>query len=143
MSVDDIKLRFHNEIELRASDDKYIDRNEEREILEIAIQLGIGVDRARSALAQVCSLQGYVMESVVLKSIREQIEVAIANDGKVDQNEFDAVFRHAKDAMAGKKTDREIKKMIVLVMEDTGNNRVKTGWFSDWYAALKKELGMR
>jgi hypothetical protein len=143
VSVDDIKARFEHEIELRAYDDKYIDRNEEREILEIAIQLGMGTDRARAALAEVCAVKGYVMESVVLKSIREQLEVAIANDGKVDSQEFDTVFRHAKEAMAGKKTDREIKKMIVLLMEDTGHNRVKTGWFKDWYAALKKELGMK
>ena len=143
MSVDDIKTRFENEIELRAYDDKYIDRNEEREILEIAIQLGMGVDRARAALAEVCALKGYVMESVVLKSIREQLEVAVSNDGKVDSQEFDTVFHHAKKAMAGKKSDREIKKMIVLMMEDTGFNKVKTGWFHDWYAALKKELGMK
>jgi hypothetical protein len=143
VSVDDIKARFEHEIELRAYDDKYIDRNEEREILEIAIQLGMGADKARAALAEVCAAKAYVMESFVLKSIREQLEIAIANDGKVDQMEFDHVFQHAKKGMAGKKSDREIKKMIVLMMEDTGFNKIKTGWFSDWYAALKKELGMK
>ena len=44
--------------------------------------------------------------------------------------------------MQGKKNDREIKKMIVQVMEDSGMNKVKTGWFSNWYAAMKKDLGM-
>ena len=39
--------------------------------------------------------------------------------------------------MQGKKNDREIKKMIVQVMEDTGNNKVKTGWFTNWYASLE------
>lgn len=143
MTEDDIKQRFQHEIELRAVDDKYIDRNEEREILEIAIQLGMSRDRALGALAEVCSRQGYVLESGVLKSIRQQLEVAIANDGKVDRNEFDVLFRNAKEAMGGKKSDREIKKMIVLLMEDTGNNRVKIGWFSDWYSTLKKDLGMK
>ena len=38
--------------------------------------------------------------------------------------------------------ERQIKTMIVQVMEDTGNTKVKTGWFSDWYAALKKDLGV-
>ena len=32
MSVEDIKKRFVEEIKLRAYDDKYIDKNEEREI---------------------------------------------------------------------------------------------------------------
>ena len=44
--------------------------------------------------------------------------------------------------MQGKKNDREIKKMIVELMEDSGNTKVKTGWFSNWYANMKKDLGM-
>jgi hypothetical protein len=32
--------------------------------------------------------------------------------------------------------------MIVSVMEETGNNKVKKGWFSNWYATLKQDLGM-
>ena len=45
MSLDEIKKRFVNEIKLRAYDDQYVDRDEEREILQIAVQLGVG-DRA-------------------------------------------------------------------------------------------------
>ncbi|MGL6073486.1 MAG: hypothetical protein ACRC8S_04910 [Fimbriiglobus sp.] len=142
MSIDEIKKRFVNEIKLRAYDDKYIDRNEEREILQIAIQLGVSIDSARVALVQVCDDAAYVMESTVLKMIKDQVEAAAGNDGKVDQKEFELVLANATKAMQGKKNDRQIKKMIVEVMEDTGNNKVKTGWFSDWYAAMKKDLGM-
>lgn len=60
----------------------------------------------------------------------------------MDQKEFDLIFANVKRKMQGKKNDREIKKMIVTVMEETGNNKVKTGWFSDWYTALKRDLGM-
>ena len=42
----------------------------------------------------------------------------------------------------GSKNDRELKKIIVLVLEDAGLNRVKAGWFTDWYAALKRDLGL-
>ena len=142
MSIEDIKKRFVDEIKLRAYDDKYVDKNEEREILQIAIQQGIGIDSARSALAQCCEHQGYILESTVLKNVKDQIETAAGNDGKVDQKEFELIFQNTKRQMVGKKNDREIKKMIVQLMEDTGNNKVKTGWFSDWYAALKKDLGM-
>ena len=142
MSVEDIKKRFVNEIKLRAYDDKYIDKNEEREILQIAIQLGVGIDSARSALVQVCDEHTYVMESQVHKMIKDQVESAFGNDGKIDQKEFDLIFANIRKAMQGKKNDREIKKMMIVVMEDTGMNKVKTGWFSDWYAALKRDLGM-
>jgi hypothetical protein len=141
-SIDEIKKRFVNEIKLRAYDDKYIDKGEEREILQIAIQLGVSIDSARGALVQVCEESSYVMESVILRDMKDQIETAAGNDGKVDQKEFDLIFQNCKRKMQGKKNDREIKKMIITVMEETGNNKVKTGWFSDWYTALKKDLGM-
>jgi hypothetical protein len=142
MSVEEIKKRFVNEIKLRAYDDKYIDKNEEREILQIAIQLGVSIDSARMALVQVCEDHSYVMESVVLKMIKDQVESAFGNDGKIDQKEFDLIFSNIKRAMQGKKNDREVKKMIIMVMEESGLNKVKTGWFSNWYTALKADLGM-
>ena len=142
MSVEEIKKRFVNEIKLRAYDDRYIDKNEEREILQIAIQLGVSIDSARGALVQVCEDHNYVLESVIVKQIKEQVESAAGNDGRVDQKEFDLIFGNIKRTAQGKKNDREIKKMIITVMEETGNNKVKTGWFSDWYSALKRDLGM-
>ena len=142
MSVEEIKKRFVNEIKLRAYDDKYIDKNEEREILQIAIQLGVGIDSARGALVSVCEDHNYVMESVLLKTIKDQVETAAGNDGKVDEKEFSLIFQNVKRLAQGKKNDRELKKMIITVMEDSGNNKVKTGWFSNWYTALKSDLGM-
>ena len=142
MALEDIKKRFVDEIKLRAYDDKFLDKNEEREILQIAIQQGVSIDSARSALQQVCEHQGYVLESSLVKTIKEQVETAAGNDGKVDQKEFDLIFQNVRKTADGKKNDREIKKMIITVMEDSGLNKVKTGWFSDWYAAMKKDLAM-
>lgn len=142
MALDDIKKRFVDEIKLRAYDDKFVDKNEEREILQIAIQQGVSIDSARGALQQVCEHQGYVLESSLVKTIKDQVETAAGNDGKVDQKEFDLIFQNVRKSADGKKNDREIKKMIITVMEDTGLNKVKTGWFSDWYAAMKKDLAM-
>src|SRR5262245_50226696 len=112
MSIDDIKKRFVNEIKLRAYDDNYVDRIEEREILQIAIQLGVNLDTARSALIQVCDESGYVLESTILKQIKEQIETAVGNDGKVDRREFDQIFAAVRKNVQGTKNDREVKKMI-------------------------------
>ena len=142
MNLDEIKKRFVNEIKLRAYDDKYVDRDEEREILQIAVQLGVSIESARPALAQVCDANRYVLESAVLRVIKDQIEAAMGDDGKVDQQEFEGVYQSAALAMQGKKNERQVKTMIVQVMEDSGNNKVKTGWFSDWYASMKKDLGM-
>src|SRR5262249_1961729 len=142
MSVEDIKKRFVNEIKLRAYDDKYIDKNEEREILQIAIQLGVSIESARGALVQVCDEHSYIMERQILKQIKDQAEAACGNDGKIDQKEFDLIVGNIRKSVQGKKNDREVKKMIITVMEDTGMNKIRKGWFSDWYATLKKDLGM-
>jgi hypothetical protein len=142
MSLEDLKRRFADEIELRARDDKYIDRNEEREILQIAIQQGIGIEPAHHTLIQACEHQGYVIESLLLLAIKDQVDVATGRGGRIDQEAFIRILRNVRQRARGKKSDREIKKLIVQVMEDTGNNKVKTGWFSDWYASLKRNLGM-
>ena len=54
MSLEDVKKRFVQEIKLRAFDDRYVDKDEEMEILKIAVADGISVDSARAALRQVC-----------------------------------------------------------------------------------------
>jgi hypothetical protein len=142
MSPDDIKKRIVNEIKARGYDDNYIDKNEEREIVQIAIQLGVTVESALAALNQVCDELGYVLESRVLKHIEQQLVAATARDGLVDQAEFDAVFASTKKQVEGKRSDREVKALIVTVMERTGHNKVRKGWFSNWYASLKQELGL-
>ncbi len=142
MTHEEIKARFVGEIKLRGYEDRYIDRNEEREILQIAIQLGVNLDAARADLAEVCAAEGYVLETTILKVIREQVEAAAANDGRIDRAEFDLILSNARATVAGKRTDRQVKTLLVQVMEDTGNNRVRRGWFTNWYAALKKELGI-
>ena len=142
MELGEIKQRFVNEIKLRAYEDKYVDRGEEREILQIAIQLGVNIDSARSALLQVCDENSYVLESTLVKQIKDQVETAAGNDGMVDQKEFEMIFANVKRTAQNKKNDRELKRMIVGVMEETGNNKIKKGWFSNWYATLKQDLGM-
>jgi hypothetical protein len=142
MTTDDIKNRFVSEIKLRGYDDKYIDRNEEREILQIAIQLGVSIENALTSLQQVCEEAGYIQETQILQQIKTRLESAAGADGRVDEREFELVFHDVRKTIQGKKNDRELKKLIVQVMEDTGNYRVKTGWFRDWYSTLKKELGI-
>jgi hypothetical protein len=140
MSLEQIKQRFVDEIKLRAYDDKYVDKNEEREILQVAIQQGISIDSARQALAQVCEHNNYILESYALKKIRDDIEAAMGNDGKVDESEFGMIVAAARKALGGKKTEAVVKKTVISLMEETGNTKVKTGWFSNWFARVKDEV---
>ena len=141
MTLDEVKKRFVEEVKLRAYDDKYIDKNEEREILQIALQSGVTVDSARAALAQVCESNGYVLESKVLSEIKDLIDTFASNDGKIDEKEFNDTVTTCKKATQGKKNDVQCKRMVIEVIEDN-SYKVKTGMFSNWYARAKKEVGM-
>ena len=143
MSIEDVKNRFVEEIKLRAFRDRYVDRNEEREILQFAIQKGIADEAARAALAQVCEAQGYVLESSVLRVVRQQCETAIGAVGQIDRTEFNVILGNARRKVQGKKDDLQVKRLVIEVMEDAGLNKVKKGWFGDWYAAAKKEVGYK
>jgi hypothetical protein len=141
MTLDEIKKRFVEEVKLRAYDDKYIDKAEEREILQIALQQGVTVDSARSALAQVCEHNGYILESVALKAVKELIDVQAGNDGKIDEKEFNDAVALLKTRTQGKKNDVQIKRMVIELIEEN-NYKVKTGMFSNWMSRVKREVGM-
>jgi hypothetical protein len=141
VTLDEIKKRFVEEVKLRAYDDKYIDRTEEREILQIALQNGISVDSARSALAQVCESQVYVLESAVISKLKDILETSASNDGKIDEKEFNDAVLNCKKWTNGKKNEVQCKKMIIEIIDDASFKTSK-GWFSDWYTKIKKDVGM-
>ena len=141
MDLDSVKKRFVEEVKLRAYDDKYIDKNEEREILQIALQQGVGVDGARAALTQVCDANGYVLESKVLSEIKDLMDTFASNDGKVDEKEFNDCVTQLKKRCQGKKNDIQVKRMVIEIIDDN-SYKVKTGLFSNWFNRVKKEVGM-
>jgi len=141
MTLDEVKRQFVEQVKLRAYDDKYIDKNEEREILQIALQNGITVDSARAALAQVCETNGYVLESSALKAVKEMIEIQANNDGKIDEKEFGDAVALLKVRTQGKKNDVQCKRMVIEIIEDN-NYKIKTGFFSNWFTRVKREVGL-
>ena len=141
MNLDEVKRQFVEQVKLRAYDDKYIDKNEEREILQIALQQGITVDSARAALAQVCEANNYVLETVALKAVKELLEIQAGNDGKVDEKEFGDALSLLKTRTQGKKNEVQCKRMIIEIIEEN-NYEIKTGMFSNWFTRTKREVGM-
>ena len=142
MSLDSIKQRLLEEIRARGRDDNYIDYNEEREILQIAIHRGIEIDRARAALAEVCASEGFTQENELRARTRELCRAAIEKDGFIERNVFDQMVQTIRTAAQGRVIERDVKKLIVTVMEDHALNKVKSGWFVNWYSAVKREVGL-
>jgi len=141
MSLDDVKREFVEQVKLRAYDDKYIDKAEEREILSIALTKGVTVDSARAALTQVCESNGYVLESRVLAQIKDLIDTFAGNDGHIDEKEFKDAVTTCKKACQGKKNDIQCKRMVIEII-DENSFKVKQGMFNHWYDRVKKEVGI-
>jgi hypothetical protein len=141
MDLDAIKKKFVEEVKLRAFDDKYVDRAEEKEILRSAIDMGVSVDSARGALVQVCEMNGYVLESHALKQVKDMMETFATNDGKIDEKEFKDAVSICKKVTQGKKTDVQCKRMVLEIMQEN-SYQARTGWLSNWHSAAKKEVGM-
>ena len=139
---EDIRQRFINEIKLRAFDDQYVDRGEEKEILQIAIGMNVDIDTARMALVQACTMENYVLESEVVKDMKLQLQTFAGNDGKVDETEFSLLVQTMQTKVRGKITPMQVKRMVIEEMENSGLNKVKTGFFSNWYTKAKKEVGL-
>ena len=138
----EMEERFVEEIKLRGYDDKYIDKNEEREILQIAIHQGVGLDAARTSLAQACDRLGYVLESRLVQIIKDLVGTVVAKDGKIDREDFERIFQNIRQQTADRRNARELKRLVIVVMEDAGLNQIKSGWFRNWYSAVKREVGL-
>jgi hypothetical protein len=141
MTPTDLARQFADQVKMRAYKDKYVDEKEEEQILQMAINAGISFDSARSALARVCEENNYVLESVVKDKVKELVETFAGNDGKIDEKEFKDAVGVALKATQGKKSELECKRMVVQLIEG-GRTKIKTGWFSNWYTNVKKEVGL-
>jgi hypothetical protein len=141
VSLEEVKRRFVEEVKLRGYQDQYIDNNEEKEILQIAIKEGVGVDSGRGALVQVCDTLGYVLESQVVSSVTKVLETFAENDGVVSEKEFNDAVTICKKETKGKRTDVQCKKMIISMIEDH-SWKTKQGMFHHWYDKAKKDVGM-
>ena len=73
-SCDLIKNDLIDAIRQRGKSDSYIDRSEEREILQFALQKGLMLDQGHQILLEVCGQSHYIVESHLLEDLLEQIK---------------------------------------------------------------------
>ncbi len=101
MYLDEVKRQFVEQVKLRAYDDKYIDKNEEREILQIAMPAGrhrrFGPRRPGPGLRGPGLRPG---EQGRCPTIKELIETFANNDGKIDEKEFNDAVTTLQEATA-------------------------------------------
>lgn len=131
-----IKNQFVEFIKLQAFDDQFIDKNEEKRIIEVGVKNGMSVEESLSVLREVGQQKGLVIEREVEERTKEFLHKAATNDGKVSKKEFDDAVELFKKAIQGKVREPEIKQRLKQIMLDKGW-KAKEGllsggsWFSN------------
>ncbi len=131
-----IRKQFIEFLMLRVYDDQYIDRHEEKEILEEGIKRGVSVDEGLSIIRQVATEKGFVIEREAEENVRKILRQFALNDGVVDQKEFEDTLALFKESCKGKIPEPELRKRLKKMMLDGGWKAKEGGffgkkWFSD------------
>lgn len=136
MSDENIKL-FIEQIKLKVFDDQFIDRQEERELLQSAVKYGLGVDKGISVIRQVAQEKGFIVEREAEERVKEVLQQFALNDGVVDKKEFEDALSLFKSATKGKIPEPEMKKRLKQMMVDNGWKAKEGGLFgSKWFSAI-------
>ncbi len=119
MVSESIRNQFVEFITLQGFDDKYIDRQEEKRILEVGVKNNISVEDTLALIHEIAEEKGLVIERDVEDKAKAVLENAVT-DGKITKKEFEEAFNVFKTACKGKVPDQEIKKRLKQMMETNG-----------------------
>ncbi len=134
---EETKKHFVDYIMLQVFDDQYIDRQEEKKILEEGVKKGLGVEEGLAIIRQVAQDKGFALERSAEERAKEMLEAFATNDGKVDKKEFENALGMLKKHSKGKIPEPEMKRRLKKMMEDNGWQAKEGGLFgSKWYSAI-------
>ena len=134
--MSDLQTRFIEQIKLRGLDDRFIDKQEEKEILSFAISEGVTLDKARLALKNTCLKGGFVLESYVEEVGAAVLKKAL-DDGMISKKEFDGAIAEMLKAAKNKLSDPECRKRLKKVVLNKGW-QTREGFFKggDWFSDI-------
>lgn len=134
---EETRKQFIEYIMLQVYDDQYIDRTEEKEILEMGIKKGISVEDGLIIIRQVAEGKGLVIEREAENRAKEILEQFARNDGVVDKKEFEDALSLFKIACKGKVPEPELKRRLKKMMLDNDWKAKEGGLFgSKWFSAI-------
>ncbi len=134
---DHVRKQLVDYIMLQVYDDQYIDRQEERKILELAIQKGLTVDEGLSLIQQLASEKGIVIEREAEEKALEVLEQFATNDGVVDKKEFDNALSFFKKVSKGKIPEPELKRRLKSMMQENDWKAKEGGFFGKkWFSEI-------
>lgn len=136
MASEEAKQRLSEFVKLNTYDDKYIDRDEEKKILQEAVRIGIGVDEGLALMRQVANANGIVVERDVEDNVKDMLQT-FARDGQIDKKEFsDAVLTY-QNKCNNRVPEPEIKRRVKAIIQNQGWKAKEGGLFgSKWFSEI-------
>jgi hypothetical protein len=139
-ACDLIKNDLIEAIRVRGKTDSYIDRSEEREILQFALQKGLMLDQGHQVLLEVCGQSNYIMESHLLEDLLEQIKSFSKGGNGLTEKFFLELTKILLSNSKGYLQTQNAQEMIIALIEDNGFE-IETGFFGyNWFLKIKKSL---
>jgi hypothetical protein len=137
-SQGDKKPKFIDYIKLQVYEDGYIDRKEERKLLEHAIELGIGIDEGLSIIRELAQQRGYVIERDVEDRAKEVLERFASSGGVVDKKEFNDAVGIFMSACKHKVSEKDSRKRLKKMMLENGWKAKEGGLFgTSWFTEIE------
>jgi hypothetical protein len=129
--------QFVEFIKLQVFDDGFLDRREEKEILEKGIQLGISIESGLAIITQLAGSKGFVVERLANERAKQILTQFAHNDGKIDKKEFDDAVALYQSDTKGKVREDEVRRRIKQLILDH-QWKVKEGGFfgTKWFSAI-------
>ncbi|CAK0768565.1 conserved hypothetical protein [Gammaproteobacteria bacterium] len=133
----DKKSVFIDYVKLQAYEDGYIDRQEEKKLLEYAIQLGIGIDEGQSIIWNSAQKENYVIEREVEKQAKDLLARYASSGGVIDKKEFNDVVGIFMSACKGKFSDIETRRRLKKIILENHWKVKEGGLFgSNWFTEI-------
>ncbi|MEN8217352.1 MAG: hypothetical protein ABFS56_13485 [Pseudomonadota bacterium] len=132
-----LREEFIEYIMLMVYDDQYIDRREEKKILEEGIKRGIRVEDGLSIIRQVAAEKGFVIEREAEERTKNILRQYALTDGFIDHKEFEDALAMFNDACKGKIPEPDLKRRLKKMMVDNGWKAKEGSLFGTrWFSAI-------
>lgn len=129
--------QFIEFVKLQVFDDGFLDRQEEKDILEKGIQLGISIESGLAIITQLASTRGFVVERLANERAKQILTQFANNDGKIDKKEFDDAVAFYQSDTKGKIREDEVRRRIKQLILDNQWKVKEGGLFgSKWFSAI-------
>jgi len=137
---DSPRYYFESKIRLKCYNDRYISATEEAELIEFAghnLTPPMSADEATAFILAWAREHEVVVESEALRHATFLLRRSLADDGRIDQREFEAVVDVVRQETRSRMADESIRSRLKAIMNSNGWRAKGDGLFGPrWFGEI-------